>query len=86
MPPSCLFPEPARERLALSRTDFVVQRYGLDALEADLLAALLAGARVGDAIAAAAAASDLADDPLAERIDAAFRRFTAAGFFRAATS
>ncbi len=79
-------PAPGREHLALSRSDFVVRRYVLDALEYDLLTALLAGARVGDAIAAAAAASELADDPLARRIDAAFRRFTAAGFFRAATS
>jgi hypothetical protein len=79
-------PAPGREHLALSRSDFVVRRYVLDALENDLLAALLVGAKVGDAIAAAAAASELADDPLARRIDAAFRRFTAAGFFRAATS
>jgi hypothetical protein len=79
-------PAPGREHLALSRSDFVVRRYVLDALENDLLAALLAGAKVGDAIAAAAAASELADDPLARRIDGAFRRFTAAGFFRSATS
>lgn len=80
------FPEPGEELVALSRSDFVVRRYQLSALEHSLLAAFLAGATAGEAIAAAAAASELPDDRLAGELDAAFRRFTAAGFFRAATS
>jgi putative DNA-binding protein len=82
-------PAPATEYVALSRTDFVVRRYGLDELEHGILAGLIAGERVGDAIAAAVAAAaegPTADETLAPRIGAAFQRFTAAGFFRAATS
>jgi Putative DNA-binding domain len=77
------FPEPAVEHVALSRTDFVVRRHELSPLEHAILAALLAGAGVGEAIAAGAAASELPDGDLADRLDAAFRRWTAAGFFRA---
>ena len=79
-------PAPAAEHVALSRTDFVVRRHELSPLEHALLAALLAGSSVGEAIAAAAAASELSDDDLATRLDPAFRRWTAAGFFTAATS
>jgi len=79
-------PDPGDEHLALSRTDYVVRRYPLTPFESAVLAALLAGATVGDAIAGAAAASDLPDDELATQLDAAFRRWTAAGFFRTATS
>jgi hypothetical protein len=79
------FPDPAAEHVALSRTDFVVRRYDLSEFEAAVLAALLAGAAVGEAIAGAAAASAMPDAELAAQLDAAFRRWTAAGFFRAAT-
>jgi hypothetical protein len=78
------FPDPGDEHVALSRTDFVVRRYTLSPFESAILAALLAGATVGDAIAGAAAASELPDGDLATQLDAAFRRWTAAGFFRAA--
>jgi hypothetical protein len=77
-------PDPAAEHVALSRTDFVVRRHTLSPFEAAILAALLAGAAVGDAIASAAAASDQADGDLEAQLEAAFRRWTAAGFFRAA--
>ena len=80
------FPEPAVEHVALSRTDFVVRRHELSPLEHAILAALLGGASVGEAIAAGAGGSDLPDDDLAVRLDAAFRRWTAAGFFSAVTS
>ncbi|HEY6320566.1 MAG TPA: DNA-binding domain-containing protein [Thermoanaerobaculia bacterium] len=79
-------PDPGAEHIALSRTDYVVRRYPLTPFEAAVLAALVAGATVGDAIAGAAAASELPDDELAAQLDAAFRRWTAAGFFRATTS
>jgi hypothetical protein len=80
------FPDAAEEHVALSRTDFVVRRYALNPLEHAILSALLAGASVGEAIAAAAAASQLSDGDLAPRLEAAFRRWTAAGFFRAAVA
>jgi hypothetical protein len=80
------FPEPAAEHVALSRADFVVRRHELSPLEHAILAELLGGASVGEAIAAGAAGSDLNDDDLAARLDAAFRRWTAAGFFSAVTS
>jgi hypothetical protein len=79
-------PDPGEEHVALSRTDYVVRRYSLTPFEAAVLGALVAGATVGEAIAGAAAASELPDDELAAQLDAAFRRWTAAGFFRAATS
>jgi hypothetical protein len=79
-------PDPGEEHVALSRTDYVVRRYPLTPFEAAVLAALLAGAAVGDAIAGAAAASELPDDELAAQLDAAFRRWTTSGFFRATTS
>lgn len=77
-------PDPGEEHIALSRTEYVVRRYPLTPFESPVLAALVAGATVGDAIAGAAAASGLSDDELAAQLDAAFRRWTAAGFFRAA--
>jgi hypothetical protein len=80
------FPDPGDEHVALSRTDFVVRRYTLSPFESAILAALLAGAAVGEAIAGAAAASELPDGELAAQLDAAFRRWTAAGFFRAAAA
>jgi len=79
-------PDPGAEHIALSRTDYVVRRYTLTPFESAVLAALVAGAPVGDAIAGAAESSHLPDDELAAQLDAAFRRWTAAGFFRAATS
>ena len=75
-------PEPAAEHVALSRTAYVVRRFTLTPFESTVLAALLAGATVGEAIAGAAAASDLPDGELATQLDDAFRRWTAAGFFR----
>ena len=78
------YPEPADEYVAISRTDFVVRPYDLSPFEFGLLSALLSGATAGEAIASAAvAASELPDDELAARLDDAFRRWTAAGFFRA---
>lgn len=78
------FPDPAAEHVALSRTAYIVRRFTLTPFESAVLTALLDGAAVGDAIAGAAAASDLPDAELAAQLDTAFRRWTAAGFFRAA--
>lgn len=77
-------PDPGEEHIALSRTDYVVRRYPLTPFESAVLTALAAGATVGEAIGRAVAASELPDDELAAQLDAAFRRWTAAGFFRAA--
>jgi hypothetical protein len=79
-------PDPGEEHIALSRTDYVVRRYPLTPFESAVLTALVAGAAVGEAIGRAAAASELPDDELAAQLDAAFRRWTAAGFFRAAAA
>ncbi len=78
-------PDPQPEHVALSRSDYVVHRYTLTPFEHGLLAALAAGQPVGEAIAAAAA-SELPDAALAAELNAAFRRFTAAGLFCALTS
>jgi len=74
-------PEPGEELVAILRRDFVVRRYTLSRPQYALLTALLDGAPVGEALAAAAAASDLDDDGLAVALQAWFRFWTAEGFF-----
>jgi hypothetical protein len=75
-------PDAAPELVALSRRDFVVRRYPLDAAQHALLGRVLAGASVGEAIAAAAAISGLDDEALAVALQAWFRLWTAEGFFQ----
>lgn len=74
-------PEPGAEHVALTRRDFVVRRYPLTMPQHALLSALLAGGTVGEAINAAAAASDLDDESLAAELRAWFRFWVAEGFF-----
>lgn len=75
-------PEPAAERVALTRRDFVVRRYPLTAPQHALLAAILAGATVGEAIAAAAGMAGSDDDAFASELQSWFRFWTAEGFFQ----
>jgi hypothetical protein len=74
-------PEPGEELVAILRRDFVVRRYPLIRPQHALLSALLGGSPVGEALAAAAAASDLDDDELAAALRGWFRFWTAEGFF-----
>ncbi len=76
-------PGPADERVAVLRRDFVVRRYPLNVAQHALLQEVQAGATVGEAIAAAGAASDLEDDALAVELRAWFRFWSAEGFFQA---
>lgn len=76
-------PEPAPEHVALTRRDFVVRRYPLTAPQHALLKKILEGAKVGEAIVAAAEVSDLEDDALASELQAWFRFWAAEGFFQA---
>ena len=75
-------PEPAEERVAILRRDFVVRRYPLTAPQHALLERIQAGATVGEAITTVAAASDLDDDALADELRAWFRFWSAEGFFQ----
>jgi hypothetical protein len=75
-------PAPAEERLALTRRDFVVRRYPLDAAQYALLQALGQGHTVAEAIAVAGGASALDDEALAASLRMWFERWTADGFFR----
>jgi hypothetical protein len=75
-------PDPAPEHVALSRRDFVVRRYPLDPPQHALLEQILAGATVGEALAAAAEASHLDDEALAVQLQAWFRLWTAEGLFQ----
>lgn len=77
-------PEPAAEQVAILRRDYVVRRYPLTAPQHALLQAIQAGSTVGEAIAAAAAASDLDDDALATALRSWFRFWSAEGFFQRA--
>ncbi len=74
-------PEPGEEHVALTRRDFIVRRYPLTTPQQALLRAILAGTTVGEAIEAAAAASDLDDEALAAELRAWFRFWVAEGFF-----
>jgi hypothetical protein len=65
--------------LAISRRNYVVRHYALTALEAEILAAILAGDTVGDAIGRYAITADL--DTLAVDLQRWFREWTAEGFF-----
>jgi hypothetical protein len=78
-------PEPAEEWTAVLRRDFVVRRYALSRPQHALLEAVLAGATVGQAVAAAAAASELDDEELAAALQSWFRFWTAEGFFHTVT-
>jgi hypothetical protein len=75
-------PEPADERVAILRRDFIVRRYPLTAAQHALLEQIQTGATVGEALTAAAAASDLDDDALAAELRAWFRFWSAEGFFQ----
>lgn len=74
-------PEAGEEHVALTRRDFIVRRYPLTAPQQALLREILAGGTVGQAIEAAAAASDLDDEALAAELRAWFRFWVAEGFF-----
>jgi hypothetical protein len=74
-------PEPGEEHTALLRRDFIVRRYPLTGPQHALLQALQAGATIGDAIVAAAAASDLDDDALGAELQEWFRFWSVEGFF-----
>lgn len=76
-------PDPAPEYTAITRRDFIVRRYSISEPQHALLAALQSGATVAEALAAAAAASDLDDAALAAEFRSWFRLFTAEGFFQA---
>jgi len=82
-------PAPAEELVAILRRDFVVRRYTLSRPQHALLESVVAGASVAEAIAAAAAVSDLdalSDDALAAALQAWFRFWTAEGFFQSLES
>jgi hypothetical protein len=75
-------PKPADERVAILRREFIVRRYPLTVPQHSLLERIQAGASVGEAILAAAMATDLDDDALAAELRAWFRFWSAEGFFQ----
>ena len=74
------WPRAGASWLALSRRDYVVRRHELSRAQFDLLAALVAGQTVGEAIAFAAEASDDWTS-LAADLQTWFRTWASAGFF-----
>jgi hypothetical protein len=76
-------PDPAPEFLALSRRDWIVRRFPLTPAQHALLEKILAGAPVGEAIAAAADVSGLDDEALGVELQSWFRIWVAEGFFQA---
>ena len=75
-------PDPAPEHLALNRRDWIVRRFPLEPAQYALLEKLLAGATVGEAIAAAADVSGLDDEALGAELRSWFQIWVAEGFFQ----
>jgi len=75
-------PDPSPEYTAITRREFIVRRYSITLPQHALLAALQSGATVAEALAAAAAVSELDDDALAAELRSWFHLFTAEGFFQ----
>jgi hypothetical protein len=75
-------PDPAPEHLALSRRDWVVRRFPLTPAQYALLETIVAGAPVGEAIAAAAEVAGLDDEVLAAELQSWFRLWVAEGLFQ----
>jgi hypothetical protein len=78
-------PDPAPEHLALTRRDWVVRRFPLTRAQHALLEQILAGATIGEAIAAAADIADLDDEALGAELQSWFRIWVAEGFFQSLT-
>jgi len=74
-------PEPCRSYLAVTRRDYRVHRFPLERPAYRLVEALLRREPIGQAVARAAAESDLPDEQLAPRIGQWFRTWAAEGFF-----
>lgn len=79
-------PEPAEQWLAVTRRDFIVHRYELSRPQFALLDSLLVGGTIGEAIAAAASATQMGDDELASALNQWFRLWTQQQFFVAVTN
>ena len=71
----------SRTFVALSRRDYIVRRHALSPAQHDLLAAILAGRPVGEAIQRAAEADDNVE-ALSENLNNWFHQWSAAGFFQ----
>lgn len=78
------WPQRQQQFVALFRRDYVVRRYPLTETQFELLLALSRGATLGEAVASAALACNLAVDDLAEQIGNWFAFWSAEGFFAGA--
>jgi hypothetical protein len=74
-------PEPEEEHAALSRRDWIVRRHPLTRPQHALLAAIVEGKTVAEAIGEAAALSGLPDEELGPELRRWFQVWTAEGFF-----
>jgi hypothetical protein len=78
-------PDPQPTWLAVSRINYVVRRWTLSHLQYDLLAALIAGQSVGEAIEQAASAASQSGESLerlADNLRSWFQEWSSAGFFQ----
>jgi hypothetical protein len=76
-------PEAKAQWIALSRRDYVVQRYELSLPQYELLDALAGSNTIEDAIKRAGESTDMSDDQLAQSLQQWFTQWTADGFFAA---
>ena len=78
------YPEPAEALIAISRRDYIVRRFDLSRPQYELLASLVAGETIEQAIAASAEAFFAAggdEAQLAASLPRWFQSWTAEGFF-----
>jgi hypothetical protein len=75
-------PDPGVAHIAVTRRDYRVLRYPLEAAQYELLQALLNREQIGKAIELAAGATPLGDEQFADALRSWFQFWTAEGFFR----
>lgn len=78
-------PERVETFLAVTRQDYVVRHYEISGMQYELLSMLMAGQRLGAAIASLFAGTDGDEARVADQLPDWFRRWSAEGFFVDAT-
>jgi hypothetical protein len=76
-------PAPKDSYQAITRINYVVRRFDLSRVQYELLAALIAGETVGEALMCAAELAEGDDEQLAQNLQSWFAEWTSAQFFQA---
>ena len=76
-------PDPQDSYQAITRINYVVRRFDLTCVQYELLAALIEGETVGEALMCAAELAECDDEQLARNLQSWFAEWTSAQFFQA---